>query len=237
MTSEANPAIRMFALSTPFILLPLSFFFLLFFFLLLLPLLLFLLLLLLDLFLQFILLQRMPLLFLLWLVRLGAGREEEVEFGSRNRSFGDEEDRGLEKEGRSRISAREERGEGGGREEMGKEGGREERDLMGELTIGCPQECLCLSEIQVWILLHFIIFLLLLPLLSPSPTSTVSSPTSPATSPTSPTPSQVLCNTGSLSEFPLGLPNVTQDISITNQRITTVPKYVSDSNIPGTIQN
>jgi hypothetical protein len=37
----------------------------------------------------------------------------------------------------------------------------------------------------------------------------------------------VLCNTGHLLEFPTGLPNVTQDISVTNQRITVVPKYVS----------
>ena len=42
-------------------------------------------------------------------------------------------------------------------------------------------------------------------------------------------PLQVLCNTGNLADFPLGLPNVTQDISITNQRITTVPKYVSQA--------
>ena len=38
---------------------------------------------------------------------------------------------------------------------------------------------------------------------------------------------QVLCNTGNLREFPSKLPNVTQDISITNQNIQIVPKYVS----------
>ena len=39
--------------------------------------------------------------------------------------------------------------------------------------------------------------------------------------------SQVLCNTGNLAVFPTNLPNVTQDISITNQEIKIVPKYVS----------
>ena len=37
----------------------------------------------------------------------------------------------------------------------------------------------------------------------------------------------MLCNTGSLETFPSSIPNVTQDISITNQRITTIPKYVN----------
>ena len=37
----------------------------------------------------------------------------------------------------------------------------------------------------------------------------------------------MLCNTGNLEEFPKRFPNITQDISITTQKITTLPKYVS----------
>ena len=83
------------------------------------------------------------------------------------------------------------------------EGGRERRGLYGDIVMGdvCPEQCLCLSEIQV----------------RPDLQSFF----------TDHRHHQVLCNTGSLSEFPSKLPNVTQDISITNQNITIVPKYVS----------
>ena len=83
------------------------------------------------------------------------------------------------------------------------EGGRERRGLYGGIVMGdvCPEQCLCLSEIQV----------------RPDHQSFF----------TDHRPRQVLCNTGSLSVFPSKLPNVTQDISITNQNITIVPKYVS----------
>ena len=83
-------------------------------------------------------------------------------------------------------------------------GDRERRGLYGgsEKEEVCPKQCLCLSEIQVIINLHNRYNL-------------------------SRKISQVLCNTGNITQFPRKLPNVTQDISITNQNIKMIPKYVS----------
>ena len=79
---------------------------------------------------------------------------------------------------------------------------RRARGLYGVASEGlCPPECLCLSEIQVRTII--MIKMKSMNIL------------------------QVLCNTGNLAEFPTNLPNVTQDISITNQNIQIVPKYVS----------
>ena len=83
-------------------------------------------------------------------------------------------------------------------------GERERRGLYGgsDKEEICPKQCLCLSEIQVTNT----------PLHSFNLNRTIS---------------QVLCNTGNITQFPRKLPNVTQDISITNQNIKMIPKYVS----------
>lgn len=85
------------------------------------------------------------------------------------------------------------------------DGDRERRGLYGgtDKEDVCPKQCLCLSEIQV---------------INNSPSTRYSLNRNI---------SQVLCNTGNLTKFPRKLPNVTQDISITNQQIKMIPKYVS----------
>ena len=85
----------------------------------------------------------------------------------------------------------------GERERRGLYGGSDKEGL-------CPKQCLCLSEIQV-LKLH----------------------TRHHGENLNRKISQVLCNTGNITQFPQKLPNVTQDISITNQNIKMIPKYVS----------
>ena len=98
----------------------------------------------------------------------------------------------------SRLEAPVDDDDVGDRERRGLYGGSDKEEV-------CPQQCLCLSEIQVINNPHRRLYNFNRKI------------------------SKVLCNTGNLTQFPRQLPNVTQDISITNQHIKMIPKYVSNT--------
>ena len=111
-----------------------------------------------------------------------------------------EEEEEVEEVELARSDAPDDDDDVGDRERRGLYGGSEKEEV-------CPKQCLCLSEIQV--------------IMTPQHTKLHHSYNLNSLI------SQVLCNTGNITQFPRKLPNVTQDISITNQNIKMIPKYVS----------